>query len=135
MTTKLQHDSATEPSKARNAPAISIDRICAGDSYAVSTVAQAKHYLHLYAFPCEKCSGPVIVGSIGRKEDDISHEMGIGGIGAVCIACRWRPDSMISPLAGHCFRPVEWSWPIQKRAATEDLNGDSLAAELSQDAD
>ena len=135
MTHKLQHSSASETLKARNAAAASLDRICAGDSYAVSTVAQAKHYLHLYAFPCGKCNGPVIVGSIGRREDNISQETGVGEIGAVCIACGRLPERMLSPLAGHCFRPVEWSWPIQKRPPSEDLNGDSLAAELSQDAD
>lgn len=36
----------------------------------VSIAAHAKVYLHLYAFPCEKCNGPVVVGSLGTREDD-----------------------------------------------------------------
>jgi hypothetical protein len=126
--------SVSEASEVHDALITPTARTWAGNAFAVSPVTQAKHYLHLHAFPCGKCNGPVIVGSIGTKEDDISQEMEIGGIGAVCIACGWRPDTTIAPLAGHRFRPVEWKWPIQRRSVSEDL-GDSLAAELSQDAD
>jgi hypothetical protein len=101
----------------------------------VSIAAHAKHYLHLYAFPCEKCNGPVVVGSLGTREDDISNETAVSEIGAVCLACGCRPETMIEPLAGHCFRPVEWEWVIRKQTTEADPGGDSLVAELSQDAD
>lgn len=100
----------------------------------VSIAAHAKHYLHLYAFPCDKCNGPVVVGSLGTREDDISNETAVSEIGAVCLACGVRPETMIEPLAGHRFRPVEWEWVIRKQAAA-DSAGDSLTTELSQDAD
>jgi hypothetical protein len=100
-----------------------------------SIAARAKVYLHLYAFPCEKCNGPVVVGSLGTREDDISNETAVSEIGAVCLACGCRPETMIEPLAGHCFRPVEWEWVIRKQTAEAGSGGDSLVAELSQDAD
>lgn len=92
------------------------------------------HYLHTYAFPCEKCNGPVIVGSLGTREDDLSKETAITDIGAVCLACGCRPERIIAPSIGLSFRPVEWEWQIQP-AGTADMGADSLAAELSQDAD
>jgi hypothetical protein len=100
----------------------------------VSIAAHAKHYLHLYAFPCDKCNGPVVVASLGTREDDISNETAVSEIGAVCLTCGVRPETMIQPLAGHRFRPVEWEWVIRKPAAA-DSGGDSLTTELSQDAD
>jgi hypothetical protein len=97
--------------------------------------AHAQVYLHLYAFPCDNCNGPVVVGSLGTKEDDISKETAIKGIGAICLACGSRPETMIAPLAGHTFRPLEWEWEIRKQPAESDSGGDSLVVELSQDAD
>src|SRR5580765_1557142 len=58
----------------------------------VDAAETATHYLHLSAFRCEKCNGPVIAGSLGTRLDDISQETDIRKIGAVCIACRFRPE-------------------------------------------
>jgi hypothetical protein len=101
----------------------------------VSPTARAKHYLHLYAFPCDKCNGPVVVGSLGTREDDICKETAISVIGAVCLACGCRPETMIDSLLGHSFKPVEWEWAIRNQPAAADAGGDSLETELSQDAD
>jgi hypothetical protein len=101
----------------------------------VSNTARAKHYLHLSAFPCDKCNGPVVVGSLGTREDDICKETAISVIGAVCLACACRPEGMIDPLAGHGFRPMEWEWVIRKQQAAAGFGGESLETELSQDAD
>lgn len=90
------------------------------------------HYLHIYAFPCDKCNGPVIVGSLGTREDHLSKETAITDIGAVCLACGRRPERIIGPSVGHSFRPVEWEMPIHP-AGTADVRADSLASELSAD--
>jgi hypothetical protein len=95
----------------------------------------AKHYLHLYAFPCDKCQGPVVVGSVGTRENDMSKETAISVIGAVCLACGCRPETTIEPLVGNSFRPIEWEWEIRKQPAATDSGGGSLETELSQDAD
>ncbi len=36
-----------------------------------------KQYLHLSAYSCDKCAGPVIAGSIGVRENEISKETDI----------------------------------------------------------
>jgi hypothetical protein len=95
----------------------------------------AAHYLHLSAFPCEKCSGPVVAGWLGTRHDHISKETDIREVGAICLACGFRPEIMIEPLVGHRFRPVEWEWVIKKQAQPAEPGDDALAAELSQDAD
>jgi hypothetical protein len=111
-------------------------RVSTGRTWAgnlVSTTGHATHYLHLYAFPCDRCNGPVIVGSLGRRENELSRETEISEIGAVCLACGGRPETMIEPLVGHGFRPVEWEWVIKKQPAAEHPGGYSPAAELSPD--
>jgi hypothetical protein len=109
---------------------VSEGRTWAGD---LVTTAHSRHYLHLYAFPCDKCSGPVLVGSLGTRETDLSNEKAISGIGAVCLACASRPETLKEPLVGHCFRPVEWEWAISKQPAADRSGGDSLATELSHE--
>ncbi|HEV3041932.1 MAG TPA: hypothetical protein VHA33_29490 [Candidatus Angelobacter sp.] len=96
---------------------------------------RSTHHLHLYAFPCDKCNGPVIVGSLGTRVDDLSQETAISQIGAVCLVCGYRPETITGPSVGHSFRPVEWEWTIRRPATAADADGDSLAEELSQDAD
>ena len=73
----------------------------------------ATHYLHLTAFPCQKCNGPVIAGTLGTRHDDISRETDIRVVGAICIACGLRPEAILAPAVDHRFRPVEWRWAIK----------------------
>jgi len=103
----------------------------------VEGVGRATHYLHLAAFPCEKCQGPVILGWIGTREDDIAQETEIKEAGAVCLSCGFRPETKtrIDPLEACHFRPVEWEWTIDKKSEATESGGDPLPVELSQDAD
>lgn len=93
------------------------------------------HYLHLSVFPCAKCSGPVVSGWLGTRHNHIGREDGIREVGAVCLACGFRPEIMVEPLVGHRFRPVEWESGIKNQTQRADPGDDALAAELSQDAD
>jgi len=131
--TPVQDQAISKLSSASDTSGASALRTWAG--YPERTASRAKHYLHLYAFPCDKCHGPVVVGSLGTRENDISKETAIGAIGAICLACGCRPERMIEPLAGHTFRPTEWEWEIMKQPAATDAGGDSLESELSQDSD
>jgi len=88
------------------------------------------YYLHLSAFPCEKCNGPVIAGSLGTRHDHISKETDIRKIGAACIVCGFVPELMIEPAPEHCFRPVEWKWTIKDQTQPADPSSPSLPAEL-----
>jgi hypothetical protein len=92
------------------------------------------HFLHLSAFPCEKCNGPVIAASLGTRRDDISRETDIRKVGATCIACGFRPEIVAEPSVDHRFRPVEWKWAIKQAAQPAGLSTE-LAEELAQDAD
>jgi hypothetical protein len=76
----------------------------------------ATHYLHLSAFPCEKCNGPVIAGWLGTRNDDITQETDIRKVGAACISCGFMPEIIAGESVNHRFRPVEWKWAIKEHA-------------------
>jgi len=79
----------------------------------VGPAETATHYLHLTAFPCQKCNGPVIAGSLGTRHDVITQETEIRAVGAICIACGHRPEAILAPAVEHGFRPIEWRWAIK----------------------
>jgi NADPH-dependent glutamate synthase beta subunit-like oxidoreductase len=110
----------------------SLPRTWAG---ALEPAERATHYLHLMAVPCGKCQGPVVAGWICRRDDDITQETEVTGMGAICLLCGVRPDALIDPLQACHFRPVEWGWAAEKKPAALEPEGDPLPAELSQDAD
>lgn len=93
------------------------------------------HYLHLLAFPCDHCQGPVVVGWIGKRADDITKETQINGVGAICLLCGARPQAVIDPSLALAFRPVEWDWEVPKQTHTAQMDGDPSSTELSSDVD
>jgi hypothetical protein len=101
----------------------------------VESSERVTHYLHLAAFACDECDGPVIVGWLGTRQDCISKETELTQLGAACLACGFRPATISEASVGHHFRPVEWEPAIHKFALAADSGKDPLAAELSQDAD
>lgn len=101
----------------------------------VKAEERATYHLHLMAFPCEKCKGPVVAGWTGKREDDITQETDINLVGAVCLSCGSRPETLIAPLHARHFRPVQWEWMAEIKPAVLEPSGDSLSDELSQDAD
>jgi hypothetical protein len=100
----------------------------------VSASKTQTHYLHLSAFPCEKCSGPVIAGSLGTRRDDISQETDIRNVGAVCIACGLRPEKILELSVEHRFRPVEWKLAIQEHSQPAGPGTEQLPSELADGA-
>jgi hypothetical protein len=96
----------------------------------VDAVDTETYHLHLSAFPCEKCNGPVIAGSLGTRHDYISKETDIRSIGAACIVCGFRPVLMMEPSVDHRFRPVEWKWTIKDQ--TQPV-GPAVPAEVPQE--
>jgi hypothetical protein len=67
-----------------------------------------KQYLHLSAYPCHICSGPVIAGSLGVRENEISRETEISAVEAICLSCGQRPDPASVPGRVRFFFPIEW---------------------------
>lgn len=49
-------------------------------------------YLHISAYPCDKCEGPVIAGSFGIRETEISRESALTPVGAACLSCGSKPN-------------------------------------------
>src|SRR5437660_464378 len=84
----------------------------------VGAAQRSAHHLHLSAFHCDRCNGPVILGWLGTLENEIAEETDIRKIGAVCLACGCRPNA--ERTAEHRFRPVEWEWVIKEQGQWAD---------------
>ncbi len=68
-----------------------------------------KHYLHLSAFPCDTCAGPVIAASTAVRENEISKETDIRRVGApICLACGHRQETATEPARVRHLLPIAW---------------------------
>ena len=67
-----------------------------------------KQYLHLSAYSCDKCSGPVIAGSLAVRENEISKETDIRQVGAICLTCGHRQAQATELGVTRHFPPVPW---------------------------
>ena|SRR5207249_197371 len=67
-----------------------------------------RQYLHLAAFSCDECTGPVIAGSLAVRENEISKETDIRQLSAVCLACGHRQNKATGPAPARHFSPVQW---------------------------
>jgi hypothetical protein len=68
----------------------------------------SKQYLHLSAFPCDMCSGPVLSGSLAVRENEISKETDIRAVGAICLSCGHRQNNATEPARARHFSPMAW---------------------------
>jgi len=69
----------------------------------------SKQYLHLSAYPCDACAGPVIAGSLGVRLNEISRETDIRQVGAICLSCGHRQCAATEPARACHLMPVEWA--------------------------
>jgi hypothetical protein len=67
-----------------------------------------KQYLHLSAYSCDGCGGPVVTGSLAVRESEISKETEIKQVGAICLSCGHRQGKMTELGVTRHFPPVEW---------------------------
>ncbi|HME36947.1 MAG TPA: hypothetical protein VKF84_17070 [Candidatus Sulfotelmatobacter sp.] len=68
-----------------------------------------KHYLHLSAYPCDTCSGPVIAGSTAVRENEISKETDIRRVGPpICLSCGHRQETASAPARVRHLLPIAW---------------------------
>jgi hypothetical protein len=68
-----------------------------------------KQYLHLSAYLCDTCAGPVIAGSLAVRENEISKETEIREVGAICLSCGHRQSTPTAPARVRHLLPMEWS--------------------------
>ncbi len=64
-------------------------------------------YLHLSAYSCDKCEGPVIAGSFGTRETEIMREIDLTEVGAVCLSCGNKQTEMNTTNIVRQFAPIE----------------------------
>jgi hypothetical protein len=67
-----------------------------------------RQYLHLSAYLCDKCKGPVIAGSLAVRDSEISKETDIRHVGAICLSCGHRQSTPTEPDIAHHFPPIQW---------------------------
>jgi hypothetical protein len=67
-----------------------------------------KQYLHLSAFPCDVCTGPVLSGSLAVRENEISRETDIRAVGAICLSCGHRQNNATEPARARHLSPIAW---------------------------
>jgi hypothetical protein len=75
-----------------------------------------KHYLHLSAYPCDACNGPVIAGSTAVRENEISKETDIRQVGAICLTCGRRQAKVTIPARACHLLPIAWE-PAEGKGA------------------
>jgi hypothetical protein len=66
-------------------------------------------YLHISAYSCDKCEGPVIAGSFGTRETEITRETDLTQIGAVCLSCGNKQTERLDADVVRQFAPIEWA--------------------------
>jgi hypothetical protein len=76
-------------------------------------------YLHVSAYSCERCRGPVISGSTAVRENEISKETQVKQVGAICLPCGHRQSRASGTGGTRHFPRVEWD--IENSMDTEHL--------------
>ena len=66
-------------------------------------------YLHISAYSCERCRGPVISGSTAVRENEISKDTEVRQVGAICPSCGHRQSTATGPGGILDFPPVQWN--------------------------
>jgi hypothetical protein len=75
-----------------------------------------KQYLHLSAYACDLCAGPVVAGSVAVRENEISRETDIRQVGAICLSCGQRQSGLTEPAGARHLLPIEWD-PLSAKGA------------------
>ncbi len=79
-----------------------------------------RRYLHLRIYPCGLCAGPVVGGSTAVRENEISKEINVQQVGAICLTCGQRQDNTADPMDVRHLPPISW----------EPMTGDFPASAL-----
>lgn len=75
----------------------------------LKNLSTKKQYLHITAYACDKCKGPVVAGSLGVRETVISRETEVQLLEGVCLSCGNKQDRLPDASYVREFLPVEWA--------------------------
>ena len=67
-----------------------------------------KQYLHLSAYSCDGCQGPVVSASLAVRENAISKETNVRQVGAICLSCGHRQQNATGTATVRHILPMEW---------------------------
>jgi hypothetical protein len=67
-----------------------------------------RQYIHLCAYPCDECSGPVVAATLTVRENEISKETDFREVGAVCLSCGHRQSQVPGANTICHFPPARW---------------------------
>jgi hypothetical protein len=67
-----------------------------------------KQHLHLSAYACDMCTGPVVAGWLAVRENEISKETDIRQVGAICLSCGHRQRKAPELGVTRNFQPALW---------------------------
>lgn len=87
-----------------------------------------KEYLHLWVYPCDLCAGPVVAGSTAIRENEISKEINVQQVGAICLSCGHRQDKTTELVPAKHLPPIAWESP---RVTGDDLIKPALIEALN----
>lgn len=65
-------------------------------------------YFHISAYICDECHGPVIAGTFGTRETEITRESDFRQVGTVCLSCGNKQTHMTDVNIVREFAPIEW---------------------------
>lgn len=65
-------------------------------------------YLHLSAYFCEKCNGPMVAGVLAVRVNEISRETDIRQVGARCLTCGPGQPKPKEPGHTRNVPPIRW---------------------------
>jgi hypothetical protein len=84
------------------------ERLTIGQDVLRQEQLMRKQYLHLSAYACDMCTGPVVAGSVAVRENEISKETELKQVGAICLSCGHRQVKAANPERLRHFFPIEW---------------------------
>ncbi len=90
-----------------------------------------QQYLHLSAYSCDQCAGPVVAGSIAERENEISQETGLRVVGAICLSCGNRQSHASGSVRTRHFPPMPWD--AVKAVETKETTGIALSHRTAAD--
>lgn len=79
-----------------------------------------RQYLHLSVYSCNICAGPLVNGTLGVRENEISKETDLKWVGAVCLSCGSRQSAVSADSVIRQFPPVEWQ-PVNSGTETKTI--------------
>ena len=92
-------------------------------SWGTSGLIVKTHYLHLSAFTCAECNGPVVSGSVATRETEIQRESDIRQVGSICLSCGQRYSSLPTSRPVRDIAPFEWTTPglaVKPQVSTQE---------------